>query len=166
MAVELPPLRERSGDLHALVQHFLARFAAEHGKPVSSIHPDCLTILAANPWPGNVRQLENAIERAVLLAHGEELLPSDLGRELIESAELGTADAEFGGSLLDGLRNLSRLPSLKKALEGPERVILVRALELCGGNRKATAEMLDINRTTLFNKMKKYGLMDLTFEVG
>ncbi len=166
VAVELPPLRERSGDLHALVQHFLARFASEHGKSVSSIHPDCLTILAANPWPGNVRQLENAIERAVLLAHGNQLLPSDLGRELIESADLGPGAGEAGASLLDGLRNLSRISSLKEALEGPERIILVRALELCGGNRKATAEMLDINRTTLFNKMKKYGLMDLTFEVG
>jgi hypothetical protein len=64
--------------------------------------------------------------------------------------------------LLIGLQNLRELPPLKKALEGPERAILRRALELCGGSRKKTAQMLGLNRTTLFNKMRKYGLMEVS----
>ena len=63
-----------------------------------------------------------------------------------------------------GLGNLSNIPPLKEALEGPEREIIHRALELNGGNRQETARMLQVNRTTLFNKMRKYSLMDLTFE--
>ena len=165
----LPPLRERPSDLALLVEHFLQRYREEYGKPITRVHPDCLAIFASHPWPGNVRQLENAIERAVLLCKGEELLPEHLGSELLERDGPGAgalpATAQDGTehSLAQGLLNLSRLPSLKRALEGPERMIIARALELCEGSRQRAAEMLEINRTTLFNKMKKYGLMDLTF---
>ena len=166
VAVELPPLRERPGDLPLLAEHFLRRFAAEYGKGVARIHPDALSVLAACAWPGNVRQLANALERAVLMAKGEVLLPADLAPELQEEAVLAGAlgSAGGGGGLLQGLENLTRLPPLRQALEGPERQIILRALELCGGSRRDTARMLAINRTTLFNKMRKYDLLDLTFE--
>ena len=143
-----------------------ARFAAEYGKPVRHIHPDCLSILTACAWPGNVRQLANALERAVLLSKGEVLSPADLAPELLEEAAAAGAlgSVRGAGGLLQGLANLTRLPSLREALEGPERQIILRALELCGGSRKGASEMLAINRTTLFNKMRKYGLLELSFD--
>lgn len=159
VAVDLPPLRERPGDLHLLVEHFLRRFCEEYGKPTIRIHPEALAALANYEWPGNIRQLENALERAILMTDGKVLLPRHLGAEIGGNAS-GASEA---WELLAGLENLTQLPPLKKALEGPERAILLRALELCSGNRKQTAEMLEIDRSTLFNKMRKYGLMELDF---
>jgi DNA-binding NtrC family response regulator len=165
VAVELPPLRARPGDVALLAAHFLRRYADEYGRPIERLHPAALSALAGAPWPGNVRQLENVLERAVLLAEGTELRTEDLGPEVLGPGG-PPAPETHSGTLLQGLENLARLPPLKEALEGPERQILVRALELSGGNRKAAAEMLGINRTTLFNKMRKYGLMDLDFEAA
>ncbi|TDJ65942.1 MAG: sigma-54-dependent Fis family transcriptional regulator [Planctomycetota bacterium] len=160
VSIHLPRLRDRPRDIALLAEHFRERFAAEYAKPVERLDPDCLSALVGFPWPGNVRQLENAIERSVLMSNGTVLRREDLGEELRHSAE----DRAPRGTLNLGLENLSSLPPLKEALEGPERQIIHRALELNGGNRQATARMLQVNRTTLFNKMRKYGLMDLTFE--
>ncbi|MCP3920341.1 MAG: sigma-54-dependent Fis family transcriptional regulator [bacterium] len=163
VTLKLPALRDRLGDLALLIEHFVARHAAEYDKLVDRVHPDCLTLLAAQRWPGNVRQLENVLERAVLLCQGRELIPADLGPEILAATPAAGIEG-LEASLALGLRNLERLPSLKDALEGPERQIIRRALELCRGSRQETAEMLQINRTTLFNKMRKYELMDLTFQ--
>ena len=155
IALELPPLRERPADVAELAEHFLSGFADRYGKELDGLEPDCLARLVGHSWPGNVRQLENTIERAVLLSSGPRLRSVDLGEDFGPRPGL-----EMGSpSLLDGLQNLSELPPLKKALEGPERAIIQRALELCGGSRKKTSQMLGVNRTTLFNKMRKYGLM-------
>jgi two-component system response regulator HydG len=156
IALHLPPLRERPRDVVELAQHFLERSAAYYGKTVRSLAPATLAALVAQPWPGNVRELENVIERAVLLASGVVLQPADLGqeREAPEPAIPRNSDLEAG------LKGLAELPPLKQALEESERAILVRALELTAGSRSRAARMLDINRTTLFNKMRKYGLME------
>jgi len=162
VSLVIPPLRERPGDIALLAEHFLDRYALEYDKAVRRMHADCLAVLVAQPWPGNVRQLENAVERAVLLSKGSELLPGDLGAELRAQSEASAAGSLATLSL--GLQNLASLPPLKEALEGPEREIILRALELNGGNRQRTAAMLEVNRTTLFTKMRKYGLMSLEFE--
>ena len=165
VAVELPPLRARPGDVALLAEHFLGRYAADYNKPTRRLHVDAMALLAGHDWPGNVRQLENVLERAVLLSTGEEVLPRDLGAALQAPDSRGAEDAApTEGTLLLGLENLERLPPLKEALSGPERQLLVRALELTGGNRTEAARMLGINRTTLFNKMRKYGLMTRNFE--
>jgi len=162
VSLELPPLRERPGDIALLANHFLQRSKDVYAKSVESIAADCLRALVEFDWPGNIRQLENAIERAVLLSSGAQLKLDDLGEEIRRHAEpLAALHPE---SLVAGLQHLATLPPLKQALEGPERQIIMRALEIHAGNRNETAEMLQINRTTLFNKMKKYGLMDVTFE--
>jgi DNA-binding NtrC family response regulator len=149
--LDLPPLRERPGDVPLLAEAFLQRYCAEHGREITGIEDAALARLAAAPWPGNVRQLENCIERAVLLATGRQISPGDLGDEIRPAAALERA-AEEGRS--------DELLTLKRALEGPEQRIIERALELNGGNRKRTAELLGVNRTTLFNKMRKYDLLD------
>jgi DNA-binding NtrC family response regulator len=152
----LPPLRERPRDVVELAQHFLQRSAAYYGKPVRSLAATTLAALVAQPWPGNVRELENVIERAVLLASGLVLQPGDLEQD--QEAPAPAIPRNF--DLEAGLKGLAELPPLKQALQESERAILVRALELTAGSRSRAARMLDINRTTLFNKMRKYGLME------
>jgi DNA-binding NtrC family response regulator len=151
VTLELPPLRERPADVPVLAESFLERHANEHGRRIKGFTREALERLLAYRWPGNVRELENAIERAVVLCRkrtiGVEDLPPNLLRE--PAADLGR-----GGSEDDEV-----LP-LKVALEEPERRIIERALARNEGNRQKTAQMLDVNRATLFNKMKKYGLLD------
>jgi len=197
LSVELPPLRERPGDVALLAEAFVERFAEEYDRPVKGLAPECLPLLAAHRWSGNVRELEHCIERAVLLAQGDSLRPADLEADLGSAAPSAAADAVGGWSPGTGDRGPGdddsvpvRCPDappsgppgapgapgpstecgdpgpLRQALEGPEREIILRALTIHRGNRNATAHMLEINRTTLFNKMKKYGLMDLDFETG
>ena len=150
--IEVPPLRERRADIPLLADHILARLAAQHGRGVRAIADDALACLSRHAWPGNVRELENTIERAVLLSEGELLEIDALGLTLPPAWSPGDA-----GSV--PLGEPGPITTLKEALEGPERRIIERALGANGGNRKATAAMLGINRTTLFNKMRKYGLL-------
>lgn len=165
VALRLPPLRDRPGDIPLLSLHFARHFAAEHSRPARRLASACMPLLSAHAWPGNVRELEHCIERAVLLCRSEEIEPADLDlgtRMGGWSPESGPSTSESGlepGSLLPTLWPPSPNMSLRQALELPEREIIRRALEHNGGNRKATARMLDVNRTTLFNKMKKYDLM-------
>jgi DNA-binding NtrC family response regulator len=159
VAVALPPLRERSGDVALLAQAFLERFRAEYGRPRLELSPAALASLCRASWPGNVRQLENTLERAVLVARGARIEPADLAADPLagEPAPAGPGGAVRYGPFLPG----EPAPSLREALAGPERSILLQALEHCGWNRQATAAMLGVNRTTLFNKMHKYGLFAL-----
>jgi DNA-binding NtrC family response regulator len=142
--VHLPPLRERPGDVPLLAAHFLKRFSDENEKSIGAIDDGTMTILQAHSWPGNIRELENVIERGVILARGDALMPGDLPPELTKSAP-----APVGNRTLP----------LKRALEIPEREIIERTLRTHNWNRQRTAQALDINRTTLFNKMRKYGLL-------
>ncbi|MEW6746370.1 MAG: sigma-54 dependent transcriptional regulator [Planctomycetota bacterium] len=145
VTITLPSLRERSQDIPTLAEYFLRRFAAEHNRPDIRLSRAALQRLVRYSWPGNVRELENAIERAVILAPGSEIEPEDLPPDVAEGEEEVKARC---GSL-----------SLKQALEDPEKLILQQALEAHGWNRQRTAAALQVNRTTLFNKMKKYGLL-------
>jgi two-component system response regulator AtoC len=157
VAVKVPSLRDRAGDIPFLAQGFFDRFCKEHGRELEGFTPRALQTLAAHPWPGNVRELENALERTVLLATGTALTHQDLPDEVTASSK-NIETTAFQEDVLP----TPMLP-LKVALEGPEREILLSALIQSHGCRKSTAEVLDINRTTLFNKMRKYGLMDLNF---
>ncbi|PIE22215.1 MAG: hypothetical protein CSA62_13555 [Planctomycetota bacterium] len=145
--IELPPLRDRQEDIPFLIEHFVQRFAALHDKDTLALGPEALDQLLAHPWPGNIRELENAVERAVVLAQGEYIEATDLPQALASEER---PIVEFQGEEI--------LP-LKQALEEPEKRIIQRALDLCGWNRQKTADMLEINRSTLFHKMKRYGLM-------
>ena len=171
VGVKVPPLRERPADVPLLVQEFLERFRTLHERPGLEFEPDVLALLVAHPWPGNVRQLQHTLERAVLLARGERIRIADLGlgeppdagsgHGLVTSPDRGQEPrAVFGDDPL-GLP----LGPLKQLLEGPERSFLVRALTHTLGGRKRAASLLGINRTTLFNKMKKYNLLDTDFGV-
>jgi len=180
VALRLPPLRERREDVAVLAASFLERFRAEHRRPPVEFAPEGLALLTSWPWPGNVRELEHCIERAVLLARGPRIGAEDLGLRSASSpigsrrgvgsspGDGGKKDAADGRSeapaddLASSLRSLfdSKRPfTLREALAIPEREILRLALELQGGHRKATARMLGVNRSTLFNKMRRHGLL-------
>lgn len=158
--IVLPSLRERVGDIPLLVDHFLREAAETCGRQIDGFDTAAMDALQTYAWPGNVRQLENVVERAVLLSRDETLTLDDLPPELS-----GRGSAPFPGIV----RNASAEPiglgdvhgkTLREALEAPERQIILQALRMHSWNRAATADALDINRTTLYKKMKRLGLDD------
>lgn len=148
--IELPALRERAGDIPLLAAHFLRKYAAECGKSVTGFDADATAAMQRHPWPGNVRELENAVERAVLLCRQSVIALEDLPPTLTDGSSPLAPPPPANGS---------RPMSLTEALVEPEKQILRAALARHGGNRQATAEELQINRTTLYKKMRKYGLL-------
>jgi two-component system response regulator AtoC len=144
--IALPPLSRRLGDIPLLAKRFLVKYAADSTKDIVGFTEAALAAMQRYHWPGNVRELENVVERAVVLTRNRYIDAEDLPPKLVEQAETVRFDVTFEPI------------SLKRALEGPEKAVIASALEANGWNRQATAEMLEINRTTLYKKMKRYGL--------
>jgi transcriptional regulator with PAS, ATPase and Fis domain len=149
VSMNLPPLKDHLSDVPLLVDHFIAKYARENSKKVKGVSPEVMKRLLSYGWPGNIRELENAIERAVILCTGEhitfDLLPEYLRDQgIVESS--------------DGLS------PLHVAVEAAEKNAIVRTLRHFKGNRNKTADFLEINRTTLYQKMKHYGLLDVNFK--
>jgi DNA-binding NtrC family response regulator len=143
-----PPLRERIGDIPLLLTHFLQEFNQQTGKEITGFNESALQLLQRYSWQGNVRELVNVVERAVVLSKGNLIGPEDLPEPIRRGAP------QFGDLLP---MRVGKTP-LKAALADPERQILLEALENNGWNRQNTARMLGINRTTLYKKMKKFGI--------
>jgi len=156
VSIRIPPLRERRSDVPLLAEHFLRRYTRENDKPISGISDEAMQLLVRYDWRGNVRELENAIERAVVLSGSDILGPEDFPLEIsgVDSSAVGSAVPEFRP---DG----RTVHPLKRALEGPEKEIIAATLASVNWNRQRAAQLLDINRTTLFNKMRKYGLLEI-----
>ncbi len=155
VALEMPPLRARPGDVPFLCDHFLRRFNQEHGKRIAGFSPTAVAVLSRAPWPGNVRQLENVIERAVVLCQGERIDTVDLPPTLLGAQPaVGSKDAgppEFG--VPEG-----PVRPLREAMDAHEKLLIEQALGRLDGNRERTAEALRINRSTLFAKLRKHGI--------
>ncbi len=150
VSIHMPSLVERLGDIPLLAEHFLEKYRAELGKEITGFAPETIQSLQRHHWPGNVRELENAIERAAVLCKARQIAPIDLPPQILEDQP----DAADGSA---GPDSFTPMP-LKQALEDPERRIIEAALKANNWNRQTTAEMLEINRTTLYKKMKRYGL--------
>ncbi len=179
--IYVPPLRERKEDLRALSDHFIARFSAEAGKRVLGISPAAMDLLAAYDWPGNIRQLENAVYRAIVLTDGAFLETQDFpqivaqssGREEalrgIEQLEMPTApihiDAAPARSRIEPAiatiqdRFLDETGQLQ-ALAEIERAAITFAIEHHGGRMSRVARALGIGRSTLYRKLHEYGLAE------
>src|SRR6476619_1479696 len=138
--IEIPPLRERKEDIPPLVSNFLKRFANELGKPEPEIAPEAFQKLLDYSWPGNVRELQNAMEYAVVLARKDKISVKELPAEVQLPAALQQVDRSANG----GVQNLDDL----------ERNAIIQALAQCHGNKKKAAQVLGIQRPTLYNKMK------------
>lgn len=142
--VELPSLRDRISDIPLLAQHFLHSVCEETGKKVQGFTDEAVTALQRYRWPGNVRELQNVVERAVLLGKGGVIGLEDLPGQMT------------AGEIIPVKPATGR--TLKEALEGPERQIIMEVLKSNNWNRNVTADLLGINRTTLYKKMKRLGL--------
>jgi DNA-binding NtrC family response regulator len=142
--IELPSLRERIADIPLLAEHFLREVREDARQDVQGFSDDALAALRHYNWPGNVRELQNVVERAVLLGRGPVITLDDLPEHV--SADSSQAPVPTGGV------------TLKQALAGPERQIILGVLRANNWNRNLTAESLGINRTTLYKKMKRLGL--------
>lgn len=163
LGLKIPPLRERCGDVKLLAETFLERISREYGREIEGFTPGALAALLAHSWPGNVRELENSVERAVLLTHGEHVGIESLPEALGQHAQRDSAKLTDPTACHAGLPSLAGR-HLKDALEDAERSYILQALQENNGSRKASALQLGINRTTLFNKMTKLGLMDQRFD--
>src|SRR5947207_6944096 len=143
--IEIPPLRERKEDIPPLVATFLKRFAQELGKDEPQIAPEAFQKLLDYSWPGTVRELQNAMEYAVVLARKDEISVKELPAEVQLPAALQQAERNVNGG---GVQNLDDL----------ERNAIIQALAQCHGNKKKAAQVLGIQRPTLYNKMKRYAI--------
>ena len=143
--IGIPPLRERREDIPILAHHFLEKFAAKVKKSIPTISDDALHVLMQHDFPGNVRELKHAIERAVLLETTDQLQPQSLHLHLVqEGSQTATSDPTDTTDILP--------------LDEVERRAIVHALEVTGGNISAVARALRINRSKLYRKMEKYNL--------
>lgn len=154
--IKMPSLRERTTDIPLLAGHFLRHYTKEIGREIVNFTPDALAALSRHEWPGNVRELENAVERAVVLCRRPQIDVEDLPDTVRFPGSNGSSDHPVGIAATVGIPG-DPMP-LELALEGPERHIIESALNRNNWNRQATAAELDINRTTLYKKMRKYRL--------
>ena len=135
--INLPPLRERKEDIVPLAQMFLERFAEKYHRPLTGIAPDAAAMLTEGRWSGNIRELQNCIEKAVILSDGNELTAKDI--QLEQAAKpIGT--------------------TIKAVNEAEEERLVREAMDRTEGNISAAAKMLGVSRPTLYAKLKKYGL--------
>jgi sigma-54 specific flagellar transcriptional regulator A len=143
--IELPALRDRADDIELLAFHFLAKSATRAGRQVVAFTPEALEVLRAYPWPGNVRSLENTVERAVLLARGALITVDDLPEKIRGAAPSAGTPASLPDAGID----------LRAAVEQYENKMIVEALGRTGGNKNRAAQLLGLNRTTLVEMMKR-----------
>ena len=143
ITIALPPLRERREDIPLLVAHFIRKYNEQNQKDIAGIQHDALQCLQAHNWPGNIRELENVIERAVVLASGKTITQDDLNLEELREQPVPGAGGHFV------------LP-LESTLGDIEREAIVQALQHCEGNRLATSRQLAIAPATLYRKLKEY----------
>jgi DNA-binding NtrC family response regulator len=150
--IALPPLRDRGDDVEVLAQHFLRTSAARAGrKDGIALAADALEAIRSYAWPGNVRSLENAVERAVLLTQGTSITANDLP-ERIRGVAAAAPPATSAAPLPDGGIDL------RAAVEHYENRLIAQALERTGRNKNRAAQLLGLNRTTLVEMLKRKGL--------
>ena len=142
VGIELPPLRARGDDVRLLAEHYLAEYAGRYARPARVFHADAVAVLRSCPWPGNVRQLRNAIERAVLVAEGPLVLPCHLPMEVRNPGAVRSESA----------------PEDLLPLQEVERRHIKRALDATGGHMARAADLLGIHRNTLRRKLESYQL--------
>ncbi len=148
--IQAPPLRERSADIVPLVYHFIDAFNQSKNRRITGISQEALGALLRYSWPGNVRELENIIERMVILASGKEISVSDLPDKIMQAKGLARQD-------VDEIPGVGF--SLTQAVGDYEKKLIVQALNQTGWVKNQAAQLMNVNRTTLIEKMKRYELV-------
>jgi len=147
ISIEVPPLRERKGDIPLLIEDFIRKHSKQISKKIDGLSQEALAILMDYDWPGNIRELENVIERAIILSKGPIIIPEDFP-DFLNNLRQEKVLCEENNNL-----------KLKDALRSPEKELILKALESVSWNRNEAARALGINRTTLYKKMHQYGLL-------
>lgn len=161
--LELPPLRARGDDVLLLAEHFIRQFNEQYSLQIKGLTPAAKQAMLAYPWPGNVRQLRNAIERAMLVESHEYVDAVDLGKEIAGSDDAGASLAEAQQPEILSVREVSlpfHLPAEGIALETLERQIIMAALQHAGGNVSKASRLLRIQRGKLRYRIQRLGLAD------
>lgn len=148
VAIHLPPLRERVEDIPLLVEHFLRHYSQSNDKAIPTVSDDAMELLCSYPWPGNIRELENTIERAVALSYQPVLTPDDLPRNLREREPARSAVSQDG----NGQFSVADTPSLEEV----KKRYLMHVLHRAQGNVSATARILSIDRRSLYRMLARY----------
>ena len=159
--LNLPPLRDRSGDIPLLIDHFVAEFRDTHEREVTGIAPEARALLGRYTWPGNVRELRNALENMVLLAGGPVLSVDDVPegiRRLTGGARGGATSASGQSSPGEAAATGGGYDLAGRSHQEVEKALILANLELMEGNRKKAAEVLGIGERTLYRKLKEYGM--------
>lgn len=151
--IHLPPLRERSEDVLLLVNHFIEKIALRKKKTVKGVNPDALKALEGYDWPGNIRELENLVERLVVLKEPDTFVSL---KDLPEKIRKGSVEALGAGAVAFRAEGLD----FNTAVDNFEKDLILSALNRVNGVKKKAAEILNLNRTTLIEKMKRKGLLD------
>ena len=144
--IHIPPLRERREDISELADFFIRKYCLEMKKEKKSLSKEALSLMDKYHWPGNVRELENTIERAIILCEGKKILPEHLAIRLPSNSEIRLREGA-------GLKEVSQYAQAEA-----ERAMILRVLNQTRGNKRKTAEILKIDYTTLFEKIKKYNI--------
>lgn len=159
MPIFMPPLRERTEDIPSLVQHFIRKFSKEHGRDITSIAPEALQLLKAYRWPGNIRELENAIERAFVVENSNTISVNSLPEVLRAPTQnpaaapaTPKAEAVHGGVSYQGPLDFDAFK------EGMEKEFIISALKANKGRINQTVAQANIPKNTLLRKIRKYGI--------
>lgn len=159
--ITLPPLRERKEDIEELAARFLRKYSQETGKPLTGFSIEAIRILKEHDWPGNIRELENCIERAVILSKGQEIQPKDLylNNQSVNDAAFPSRRKRTDVGLDSPEREAASASDLEVcSLEEIEKRLVARALDRADGDCDQAAELLEISRELLLEKIRKYGL--------
>jgi two-component system nitrogen regulation response regulator GlnG len=164
--IQLPPLREREGDLKLLLDHFLKRFNVQLGKNITGISPEALQLLENYSWPGNIRELQGAVRRAMLMATGPTIVPELLPKEIVENLPQTTATRRVSddplavdlAGFVDERLAADSDNLYQESLHMLERYLLTRVLRETQGNQSKAARRLGITRGSLRNKMRDLGI--------
>lgn len=165
ITIDLPPLRKRTEDIPELVEYFIARFGAEYNKPIRHVSEGVLKHFKTYSWPGNIRELENCLRRAVIVCTGDVIMEEHI--ELLDKQKEHRAQSlnreQVMNGLIDKIQNilpevirLSKEDIHANIIEIVEKTIILKALEECGNNQVKAAEMLGISRNTLRHRLKRY----------
>ena len=147
MTIHLPPLRERRGDIPLLIGYFIDIFNKRLDKDIEGLSSETMPILMGYHWPGNIRELENVLERSMLLATDRWITPAELPSAILNPDPASPSAIEPGDTL-----------SIKKATKHLERELIEKVLKLTEGNRSRAAKILEVSRPMLISKIKQYKL--------
>ncbi|WP_111641459.1 PEP-CTERM-box response regulator transcription factor [Marinimicrobium alkaliphilum] len=139
MVVEIPPLHQRTGDKALLARHFLKKFSREHNPQVNGFTPDCVAALEAYPWPGNIREMENRVKRAVIMADGKQVTRDDMG-------------------LINDSDDLALSLNLRQVRQEAEKHAILRAVAMTDNNISAASKLLGVTRPTFYDLIKKHDI--------